>query len=54
MKAVAPIRHLVGGKDNRRVESSHLDVVGKNEQGKTFADKGRTQQKRKEGRKACQ
>ena len=29
-EAVAPIRHLVGGKDNRRVESSHLDdgVVG--------------------------
>ena len=23
-EAVAPIRHLVGGKDNRRVESSHL------------------------------
>ena len=34
MKAVAPIRHLVGGKDNRRVESSHLDdddVVGDRE-----------------------
>ena len=34
IKAVAPIRHLVGGKDNRRVESSHLDdddVVGDRE-----------------------
>ena len=33
---MAPIRHLVGGKDNRRVESSHLDdddddVVGERE-----------------------
>ena len=59
-EAVAPIRHLVGGKDNRRVESSHL--AGRRRRGerggKTFADKGRTQQKRKgaggEGRKACQ
>ena len=58
MKAVAPIRHLVGGKDNRRVESSHLDdgaaswgagerllliKVGLSKNGKE-----------QEGRKACQ
>ena len=28
---MAPIRHLVGGKDNRRVESSHLDDMGNRE-----------------------
>ena len=55
---MAPIRHLVGGKDNRRVESSHLDdgaaswgagerllliKVGLSKNGKE-----------QEGRKACQ
>ena len=44
-EAVAPIRHLVGGKDNRRVESSHLD--GRRRRGervKDFcSDSGRTQ-----------
>ena len=55
MKAVAPIRHLVGGKDNRRVESSHLDdegdVVGN--KGRLLLIKVGLSKNGKEG-KACQ